>query len=99
MKVEITQERWDKVVTSLADIPHIKEAVGRIDETVNGNGKPGLKQRVHDLDKWKENECEEIKENTDFRKRQNWLKELLKGVLMVGTGSGVVSIVLYFINR
>ena len=50
-----TIEEWHDLATMLSEVDDrvkdIKCTVDKLDESVNGNGKPGLKTQVHDLER------------------------------------------------
>ncbi len=63
-----------RIYEIFADVKYIRMTLEDLAKTVNGNGKPGLKQDVHDIQNWHKENDDDIKRVIRLNSSQNYLK-------------------------
>lgn len=92
--IEMSLSDWGKIIELTTDVKYIRMNVEQLTKTIEGNGKPGLKQDVHDLMEWKSEKCEDLdtlimrNSNSSYFKRGLW-----EAIRWIGSGT---LIALYF---
>jgi len=82
----------------MADVKYIKMNIEQLVKTVEGNGKPGLRQDVHDLQIWKDENANKIDSVIQRYSNNGYMKRIAWTVVQwVGFG-GVVVLVETFIR-
>lgn len=77
----------------------IGDDIKEIKTAIFGNGKPGLKQDVHDLKTWKKERCEEIEKLIYSSSNTNYFKKIVWGtVRWIGSGT-LVALVIKFWDK
>lgn len=102
---EINLNELGKIYEVLSDIKYIRMVVegvvksqGELSAAINGNGKPGLKQELHDIKKWHEENDYDIKKVVSINNNQSYLKKgTWEVVRWIGSGT-VLYVFLHFIK-
>lgn len=102
-KGEINISELGKIYEMFADIKHIRMTLDqsiidykKLYEQVNGNGKPGLKQDIHDLKVWKKENSDDIEKLIRSNGNQSYFKRgLWEAVRWVGSGT-LIAVYLHF---
>lgn len=92
---ELNINELGKIYEIFADVKYIRMALDesnlnykKLYEQVNGNGKPGIKQELHDLKNWKKENCENIEKLIRGNSNQSYFKRgLWEAVRWVGSGT------------
>lgn len=100
-KGELNINELGKIYEMFADIKHIRMTLDqsiidykKLYEQVNGNGKPGLKQDIHDLKVWKKENSDDIEKLIRSNGNQSYLKKgTWELVRWLGSGTIIYGIV------
>ena len=80
-----------------SDVKYIKMNMERLVATIEGNGKPGLKQEVHDLKRWHNENDDSIHKCITNLSNRSYLKRTIEYVIAILGGGGILTMIQKFL--